>query len=96
LENTSYTYFDDVEIFHEKNKIPLYCRVKITDEKSKYYNYIGEIIEYDDNLYVINLANNDVAGFNNISNFEKNSFDMNQFELLDHGFIQNNIILYEK
>jgi hypothetical protein len=90
LENTNYKYFNNVDIYHDEDKLPMYCRVKIIDDKSKYYNFIGEICDWCNNhdtstSYLINLANNDITGFNNDTNFDNEFFDVNQFELLDNG-----------
>lgn len=85
LENTNYKYFNNVDIYHEKDRIPMYCRVKITDNESKYYNFIGEICDWCNDKYLVNLANNDIAGFNNDTNFDNEFFNVNQFELLDNG-----------
>jgi hypothetical protein len=78
LENTNYTYFNDVELYGNKKRIPLFCRVQVN-------NKIGEIVEYLDEKYIINLSNNDVAGFNNTHNFEKGIFKESELKLLDNG-----------
>jgi hypothetical protein len=66
----------------------MYVRVKILDRTSLYYDKIGEIIDININnidTYLVQLSNNDVAGFNNSIEFQKIMFHINQFELLDHG-----------
>jgi hypothetical protein len=85
MENTNISYFYDVSTFKEENEIPLYCRAIINSVKHK--NKIGEIIDYDLNKkkYKINISNNDVAGFNNDTNFDSELFFENEFELLDNG-----------
>jgi len=80
LENSNYTYFYDVTTYKEKNSIPLYCRVEIIKTKK-----IGEIVDYNGNLYQIAISDNDVAGFNLDANFRKDYFKENEFKLLDNG-----------
>jgi hypothetical protein len=87
MEHTNINYFDDVKTYLENNKIPLYCRVIITNKESKYLNKCGEISEYkkDSDKYLINISNNDVAGFNNNIKFENELFNEIEFKLLDKG-----------
>jgi hypothetical protein len=87
MEHTDIQYIYDVKTYLEDNKIPLYCRVKISDSKSEYFEKYGEICEYnrDDNKYLINISNNDVAGFNNNIQFKNNWFSQSEFILLDNG-----------
>ena len=87
LEHTNITYFDNIITYKENNKIPLYCRVKIINEKSKYFEKYGEIIEYDKDKdkYLVNISNNDVAGFNNNIKFDNDFFNDIEFVLLDKG-----------
>ena len=87
MEHTNITYIYKCTTYLEYNKIPLYCRVKIIDEKSKYFDKYGEISDYnkDNNNYLINISNNDVAGFNNTTKFENEWFLENQLILLDNG-----------
>lgn len=85
MENTNITYFHHVETYKEKNIIPLYCRAKIINKESEYFGRFGEICDYKDNKYLINIANNDVAGFNNQTKFKNELFFDNEFELLDKG-----------
>jgi capsular polysaccharide biosynthesis protein len=86
MEHTDITYFDKVNTYNNKNTIPLFCRVKII-RNGVYNNKIGEIIEYNesDNKYIVNISNNDVAGFNNSVIFESNAFLKEDFILLDNG-----------
>jgi capsular polysaccharide biosynthesis protein len=85
MEHTNITYFNNVITYTEDNDIPLYCRVQIISGMHK--DKIGEIVEYNKNMdkYVVNISNNDVAGFNNQHIFDKNEFDKNEFKLLDSG-----------
>ena len=87
MEHTNINYFDNVHTYLEDNKIPLYCRVIITNKESKYFNKCGEISEYNNysNKYLINISNNDVAGFNNLILFENELFNEDEFKLLDKG-----------
>ena len=49
----------DVNTYTEENKIPLYCRVKIIDNNSKYFEKYGEICEYNKKnyKYLVNILN---------------------------------------
>ena len=87
MEHTNIIYFHNVQTYLEDNKIPLYCRVIITNKESKYFNKCGEISEYnnDYNKYLVNISNNDVAGFNNLILFENELFNEDEFKLLDKG-----------
>lgn len=80
LESSNYNYFYDVETYKENNSIPLFCRVKI-----KSTDKIGEIIEYNEKKYLINISNNDIVGFNNSLNYDQQWIDENDFLLLDKG-----------
>ena len=80
LENSDIIYFNNTCTYKELNNIPLFCRVKI-----KSTGQIGEIIEYIKNKYLINLSDNDVAGFNNIMNYKQILLDPYEFDLLDNG-----------
>jgi hypothetical protein len=87
MEHTNINYFNDIKTYLENNKIPLYCRAIVTNHESKYFNKYGEISEYKDNnnKYLINISNNDIAGFNNIIKFENELFNETEFKLLDKG-----------
>jgi hypothetical protein len=87
MEHTDIKYVYDVNTYLEDNKIPLYCRVNIIDKKSKYYQKYGEISQYnkENNKYLVNISNNDVAGFNNSIEFDNKWFKDNEFKLLDNG-----------
>jgi hypothetical protein len=88
MENTKYIYFNDVETYYSNNnKISLYSRCKIitTKHDNIYYNKIGEITNIIDNNYYINLSNNDITGFNNLSEFDNVVFNVDDFILLDKG-----------
>ena len=86
LENTDIHYLNETEIYKKHNsKYSNYVRVKIINDKSIYNNKIGEIIDFNNGHYKINLSNNDVAGFNNKINFEQDIFKEDEFETLDNG-----------
>jgi hypothetical protein len=87
MENTNIQYIYDVNTYFEDNKIPLYCRVKIIDNKSPYFEKYGEICDYskENNKYLVNISNNDVAGFNNSIKFTNEWFLESEFILLDNG-----------
>ena len=103
MEHTHITYFNNVDTYVEDNKIPLNCRVKITDTDSHYYNRYGEISEYnkENDTYLIHISNNDVAGFNNKIQFDVEWFHENNFVTIDNGLnspytIDINMLLIEK
>jgi len=85
MDHTDITYFDNVKTYKEDNDIPLNCRVKITNVNSMHCGKIGEICDYKDGKYLINLSQNDVAGFNNELKFDKDWLQPREFELLDKG-----------
>ena len=85
MESSNITYFNDIRTYTENNLIPLYCRAKIVNTKSKYYNKIGEIIDSIDEKYKLNISNNDVVGFNNLIQYDTEYFKSIEFELLDNG-----------
>ena len=87
MEHTNIKYIYDVITYLENNKIPLYCRVTIINKNSKYFDKYGEITEYnkENNKYLINISNNDVAGFNNNIKFNNEWFLDSEFKLLDYG-----------
>lgn len=80
LENADLIYFNFIQTYKENNSIPLFCRVKINLD-----GRIGEIIDYTNNKYIINLSNNDIAGFNNLLEYEKIILNETEFKLLDNG-----------
>ena len=86
LDHTNITYYNDVKTYTEGNKIPLFCRAKITTN-NKYQNKIGEISDYniEKDEYKINLSNNDITGFNNDYNYDYEWFNSSEFDLLDNG-----------
>jgi hypothetical protein len=91
LENSNLIYFNDTKTFKKDNIIPLFCRVIINDN-----NKIGEIIDYSNNKYLINLSNNDIAGFNNQLSYDQVYLNDNQFKLLDNGLNSPYIIDIDK
>jgi hypothetical protein len=88
MDHTSIQYIFDTKVHTLDSRLPMYVRVKIIDSENQHYNKIGEIIDIqldDLNSYLIQLSNNDVAGFNNSIDFQKIYFNKNQFVLLDNG-----------
>jgi hypothetical protein len=88
MDHTSIQYIFDTKVHTLDSCLPMYVRVKIVDQTSIYFDKIGEIIDIhtdDKDSYLIQLSNNDVAGFNNSIDFQKIYFNKNQFELLDNG-----------
>ncbi len=94
--NSNYIYFNDIITYRENNEIPLFCRVKIKNTSSIHHNKIGEIIDYKENKYLINISNNDISGFNNNYDYIKDVFYNNEFELLDKGLNSPFIIDIDK
>lgn len=82
LENSDYNYFTEVKTYKQYNNIPLFCRVKLNT-----INRIGEIIEYNyvDDKYLVNISENDIAGFNNSINYRSEWFNESEFSLIDNG-----------
>jgi hypothetical protein len=91
LENSDFYYFNFIKIYKEDNDIPLYTRVKILEN-----NKIGEIIKYDDKKYLINISDNDIAGFNNDNILNKKYYYKNEFILLDNGLNSPYVVDIEK
>ena len=86
LDNTDIQYFNDTEVVKKDgSKYSNYIRVKIINEQLLYYNKIGEIIDFENNLYKIALSNNDVAGFNNKIKFKQILFEEKDFITIDKG-----------
>ena len=85
MESSDIAYYNDIQTFKQNNGIPLFCRAKIINEESAYFNKIGEIVEFTNDKYKVNISNNDVAGFNNLIKYEEEYFDNVDLELLDNG-----------
>ena len=85
MESSNITYYNDIYSYKENNTIPLYCRSKIINKESKYFNKIGEIVEFTNGKYKLNISNNDIVGFNNLIKYEEEYFDHTELELLDNG-----------
>ena len=85
IESSDITYYNDIQTFKQNNSIPLFCRAKIINEESEYFNKIGEIVEFTNDKYKVNISNNDVVGFNNLIKYEEEYFDNVDLELLDNG-----------
>jgi len=101
MVHTNIHYFTDVETFFSRkeqsqNQIPMYCRAKITNKESVFNNMIGEICDSvvpegdaknknQSQKYLLNLSNNDVAGFSQTAAFIQEWFYPEEFELLDRG-----------
>ncbi len=83
MDHTNITYVYDTKLVHPQGKIPLYVRVQLKDGR------IGEIIDYSleskdkKDKYVINVASENVTGFDKIHNIEIHSLD--EFKQLDKG-----------
>jgi len=87
MDNTNISYLYNTEVHKDNNSnISLFCRVQIIDDKSQYLEKIGEIVKYiKDDIYLITVSNNDIAGFNNVNQLQNIEFSEKQFKLLDHG-----------
>jgi capsular polysaccharide biosynthesis protein len=79
MEHTNIKYYNETNIY-KTTDIPMFVRIKTNN------NFIGEIIDFDkDKGYLVNLSNNDVAGFNSSMNFKKEYLQPNEFKVLDNG-----------
>jgi hypothetical protein len=96
MEGSNIEYFNDIETYKEENKISLYCRARIIKEDSQYYNNIGEIYEYSNKKYSLNISQNDIVGFNNNIIYNNESFYENELELLDKGLNSPYIVNIDK
>ena len=85
MESSDIIYFNDIQTYKQSNLVPLYCRAKILNKESKYFNKIGEIVEFINGKYKLNISNNDIVGFNNLIKYEEEYFDYAQLKLLDYG-----------
>lgn len=74
MEHTKITYFTNTWCTSE-----LYRRAITPDGN------IGEVVDIVDSEYVLNVSNNDVAGFNSNVAFEKKAYTKSQLEFLDNG-----------
>ncbi len=91
MENTDITYYNNIITYKEDNDIPLFCRVKINSD-----NKIGEIIDYKNGKYLINISDNDIAGFNNNIKYHQEYYNSKDFILLDKGLNSPYIINIDK
>jgi hypothetical protein len=82
MDHTNITYFKETSVYSNTN-IPMYIRVKILE--GQYKDRIGEIVDYKDGKYLINLSNNDVAGFNNEIKFDQIEELEENLHKLDNG-----------
>lgn len=82
MDHTNIIYFNDTNIYAD-TKIPMYVRIKILE--GLYKDRIGEIVDYKNGKYIINLSNNDVAGFNNEIIFEQIEEKEDNLYKLDEG-----------
>lgn len=96
LEPSNVYYFRDVITYTENNRIPLYCRAKIINNESIHFNKFGEITNFADNKYVLNISNNDIVGFNNSFTYEQCSINDTDMELLDKGLNSPYIVDIDK
>lgn len=80
MENTDITYYNNTCTYKQSNNISLYTRVKIKET-----GIIGEICDFTDNKYLVNLSSNDIAGFNNQIELEQKFYLESELEILDNG-----------
>ena len=85
MDHTNITYYSDCQTYIEENNVPLFTRIKITDVNNLFYDKYGEIINYANDLYLVNISNNDVAGFNNNIIFDQKWISECEFIKLDNG-----------
>jgi capsular polysaccharide biosynthesis protein len=82
MNHTNIFYVNDTYVDKKTNCYPLYIRVRVKETHK-----IGEIVEVleEEDSYIVQLSNNDVAGFNNTIEFPKEKFKKNEIEPLDNG-----------
>lgn len=81
LKNSDFVYG---ELNCKECEIPKNVRVKITDKDNEYYDYICEVIEKNDDKYLLNVGNNYIS-FNNEEQFKQILLQENKFVKLDNG-----------
>ena len=80
LEKSNCHYFYGVHTYKMNDMVPLYSRIKVKSTEK-----IGEIVDYSEKEYVINISENDIAGFNNEKIFNKITLNINEFDIIDSG-----------
>lgn len=91
MEHTDIMY-----VYDTKCTSGLFRRVKIIDTISEHLDKIGEVMNIIDDNYIINLSNNDIAGFNNLVRFPTLSFKLHQLQFLDKGLNSPYLVDIEK
>lgn len=84
MDHTNIQYLYDTETTSD-----LYRRVNVN-------NRIGEIVDIDNDCFIVQMSNNDVAGFNNLIEFEKIKVCKNECEFLDKGLNSPYIVDIDK
>jgi capsular polysaccharide biosynthesis protein len=85
MNHTNIKYLNIASHSPYEGKYPLFSRIKVIDETHIKFDKIGEIESYINGLYVINMSNNDIAGFSFNKEFEKYEFTENQIVAIDSG-----------
>ena len=85
MDHTNITYLNITKHIPYEGKYPLYSRIKVIDISHDLYDKIGEIDKYQDNMYIIKMSNNDVAGFSMNSKFNSYKFSEKQIVSIDNG-----------
>ena len=96
MNHTNITYMDITKLAPYSGKYSLYTRLKIIDNESEYFNKIGELESYKDDIYYLNLPAKAVAGFSLNQTFDKICFRENQLSQLDYGLNSPFIIEIDK
>jgi hypothetical protein len=85
MDHTNITYLNITKHIPYEGKYPLYSRIKVIDITHDLYDKIGEIDKYQDNIYIIKMSNNDVAGFSMNNEFNVYTFREEQIIVIDNG-----------
>ena len=85
MNHTNITYLNITQHISHQGKYPLYSRIKVIDVGHDLYDKIGEIDNYQDNMYIIKMSNNDVAGFSMNNEFNIYTFREEQIIAIDNG-----------
>jgi len=85
MNHTNIKYLNITKHTPYEGKYPLYSRIKVIDITHDLYDKIGEIDNYQDNMYIIKMSNNDVAGFSMNNEFNIYTFREEQIIAIDNG-----------
>jgi hypothetical protein len=95
MDHTRIRYVHDTRVAGAPDRLPLYIRVRLRGS-----GLIGEVVGYSEEgsrlLYVVQMSQNDVAGFNSEMQFEKKEVGREEFEPLDMGLNSPFILVNEE